>query len=197
MIIPLLLKNKIPPFPEVTSVLLVNSCSWAYAAKVEESLRRQFPQATLTYVLRVPYPASYDGKELIVSTAASNVVKRFGLIRSIRRKKYDCVAMCWTNESSFNSLKILGMLARVRSCLIFNENNDCFWIIRDNIKTIVGHVKWRLSVRAPKGTSYRPIINIVTLILLTPFGILFVMMRAAYYTLKKYMNVVFLKRRLE
>ncbi len=182
-----LLRNDLPAYADVHSILLINSCSWDKALRIEEWIPTQFPNARVTHVLRDLYPDSYNGKDLRVSTGAVSIRSKIAFIRELRMHPYDLVIVCWTREENFLALKLLGLVVRGRRFLAFNENHDCFWLIRDNFPVVLKHARWRLLQRLQAPSSRRSILNFVTLVVLTPFGIAFVIARTAYYTAKKYM----------
>jgi|SRR6267143_2027987 len=179
------LHNVTPSAAETKLILFICSCTWDHTLPVDNWLQAQFPQAHITYVLRDRYPESFRGRDVHVSTAATSLSGKRRLISSLREQFYDIIVICWTNEDSFVPLKTLPFFLRGRSCIVFNENHDCFWLTRKNLKVLIGHAKWRFLERAKATSTARSLISLLSLIFLLPLGMLYVVIRVVYYSMKK------------
>lgn len=177
--------NRIPLYEEVERILMIVSSNWEIANKIEEWVVKNFPNAQVTYLLRDDYPDVYSEKDIVISSRIVTIFSKIKTILELRKKQIDVVVVCWSGEPGYAALKILGLLLKSKSILVFNINGDCFWVIKSNLKTIIKHLLWRIP-KAHGGLRIKIfLIKYLTLIILLPAGLIFVLIRVIYYTMKK------------
>lgn len=181
--------NRIPNYSDVKNICLIVSCApgkIGKIGKIENWIRLNLLESKITYVLRELPLSNFKSGEIVKTVDAVSLISKIRIITELRKRKFDIVAVCWTGEPGYFSLKLLAFLMKTRSILVFNENNDCFWLIRNNFKTIVSHLLWRMRGISNVSRIRYLLIHYLTLILLLPIGLAYVIIRVLYYTLRKY-----------
>lgn len=181
----LLIKDN-PDYSKILSILFIVSGNWDEAELIEPILKSWFPNVEITYVLRDSYPESFDNKKKIITTYATKFKAKYEIINHLRKQNFDVTVCCWSNKQGFLALKSLGFVVKPKSMLIFNENLDCFWLTRSNLKIVIKHYIWRLSQKS-KFNNSKFILTILTTIFLLPLGLLYVTIRSLYFINKKYL----------
>lgn len=176
------LTNRIPDYKKVSRVLFVVSCTWEKADSINIWMQDNFPNAKIKYLLRDSFPGSFKEKDILLSSKAINVLSKINVVSDLRKMNFDVVVTCWSNEKGYTALKLLPLFVNARVILAFNENADCLWLVRRNFSQIFHHI----FNRFPKEVRLQKACNILTIIFLLPLGLIYVIFRFLYYTMKKY-----------
>ncbi len=165
------------PRPErLRRALVVASASIDKVARITEAVQEKYPFASVTV-----YSRQGDDSELrerlpavdvrLVNTAEYRR-RPLKLLRELWHQKYDLAVIPATAEKGFTRMKLLGFLSGASFVLLYNENVDSFfWMLR-HVRSIAGHLAWRL-----RSQRLRPI-SWVLVLPLVPVGYTVVLARA-------------------
>lgn len=122
----------------VHSLLLLQSASIELTMRVGERLHRLFPDCPIDVVVRE------DDRAAVVDHGFARVTvvrweDRYAVVRQLRRQRYDAVVVPTSYRGS-DYLRVLPLLLKTRSVLIFNDNLDYFPLHASRLAALAHHV---------------------------------------------------------
>jgi hypothetical protein len=138
-----LLRKAVPP---ARNILLIESGSQDIFRRALEGIRRSFPEARLHLLTCWPdAPPGPFASRYVASDYPSNGSK-VGLLRSLRRKPPDIMAVLCSKEPVMYSWKMLALLMVPAKTLIINENGDFFWLDWNNRRALRSFMQSRWGI---------------------------------------------------
>jgi ubiquinone/menaquinone biosynthesis C-methylase UbiE len=172
--------NSFPDEQTLQTGLVVLSCSNRYATRIRSLVKQRYAHIRWTILSRYHYGDYIGGDELIVSTDAVNLGQKLRLLRDIRARRFDVVVLAWVSEPSFTLLKIFGLFSNFGFLRIFDEHLASFYLHRKDFPQWRRHIVGRLRKR---GVFY--VANIFSWIILSPIGLLYILLQTVRYGLVK------------
>jgi hypothetical protein len=184
-----LLTNRMQYDSKVRSILFAASADWKFSNKAKEWVEKKFVNANILYIIRDDYPDGYEKEAKIVSTSIISLSSKLKTVLELRKRRFDIVVVVWSGERSYGALKLLALVVAAKSILVFNENVDCFWLMRQNYHVFLNHIINRFRQKVGSA-SQLPIQfyffrRILSFIFLLPLGMLYVITRVLYYSIKR------------
>jgi hypothetical protein len=174
-------------FPSGGDVLIIESGSPHITDRAVIGLHRMFPNSPLHLATCWPNRAGRDFAQVFAVGEYAGRSEKVGLLGSFRRHGYSVLALLCSGEPIMNLWRTLALLLVPAKVIIINENGDFFWLSWEN-RTML-----RSFLSARWGVNLRHGLKIVLLALAFPFTVLFLMLTALYYYLRRWRNLIWWK----
>ena len=171
-------------FPSSGDLLIIESGSPQITDRARAGLRRMFPQSPMHLVTCWPGRAGQDFAQVYSVGDYEGRASKLALLRRLRRHGYSVLAVLCTGEPIMTLWRTLALLLVPAKVIIINENGDFFWLSWENRSTL------RSFLSARWGVNLRHGVKILALALLFPFTVLFLMLTALYYYLRRWRNLL-------
>lgn len=174
--------NSIPDESRHRNGLLVLSCSDQTAATIHTALFDRHRNVTWRIIRRNPLASEPPRENTIYSVRENSLARRLRLVHTLRKERFDVVAVAWTGERSYASLKVLSLLTNFGSLLALREDGSSFYVVRPNLRQLASHawLRWRTREKRWGRAWYR-----VGSTVLIPLGLIVLLAQVIRYTLAK------------
>ncbi len=133
-------------YANIRHVLVMQTGTIEVALGVAAKLRAEFPAARIDGVVRDD-DAAQVGPGVFDHQTAVRWEDRLGILRSLRRERYDAVAIVLSNVGS-RAFRVLPYMLRTRNFLLFNEHLDYFPLKWSRLPSLAQHVSGQASTGA-------------------------------------------------
>ena len=174
-------------FPSSGDVLIIESGSAHITDRARAGLRRMFPQSPLHLATCWPNRDAEDFEHVYSVGEYAGRAEKLGLVRKLRQHGYSVLAVLCTGEPIMSLWRTLALALVPAKVIIINENGDFFWLSWENRATL------RSFLSARWGVNLRHGVKIILLALLFPFTVLYLMLTALFYYLRRWRNLIWWK----
>ena len=174
-------------FPSSGDVLIVESGSPQITDRARAGLRRAFPHSPLHLATCWPDRSAQDFAQVYSVGDYAGRTEKLGLLRKLRKHGFSVLAVLCTGEPIMSLWRTLALAVVPAKVIIINENGDFFWLSWENRATLRSFLSARWGVNLRHGAK------IILLALLFPFTVLFLMLTALFYYLRRWRNLLWWK----
>lgn len=124
-------------------LLIIQSGSYDLLAGLIALVRKTYPEAALTVLLRrgiADAPAAPEGVEYL-----ENLGSKADQVRKLRARAFDGVFVLYSNDPGYWKLKLLPFALGARAVLAVNEHLGWFAVTLRDLDRMGGHLLWRLG----------------------------------------------------
>ncbi|MSO19778.1 MAG: hypothetical protein EXQ56_04830 [Acidobacteria bacterium] len=174
-------------FPQSGDILIIESGAPQISDRACRSLRRLYPNAPYHLATCWPDRASPAFAQVYAVGDYLGRSAKIGLLRKFRRHGYTVLVILCTGEAVMSLWRTLALALIPAKVIIVNENADFFWLSWENRGTLKAFLGARWGVNLRHGAA------ILLRAVAFPFTVLFLMLTAFFYYLRRWRNLLWWK----
>src|SRR5687768_1258048 len=174
-------------FPPSGDILIIESGASQVTDRACPGLRRLYPEARFHLATCWPNRRSAEFAEIFSVVDYAGRGTKLGLLRQFRRHGYTVLVVLCTGQPVMSLWRALSLVLVPAKVIIVNENADFFWLSWENRATL------RAFLGARWGINLRHSAMILLRAAAFPLTILFLMLTALFYYLRRWRNLFWWK----